>query len=214
MRSLLIPARAGAVAPTRIVCLPGVYQAPEDFLAAGFADVIARRQLDIDLLLVDVELAHLGDSGVVARLRRGAVEPARSLGCRTIWLAGISLGGYLALDYVSNHPGELEGVCLLAPWLGNRQLIAAMADASRPIIGAEGDAGDGDVERRLWHFVRSPRGALPELYLGFGHDDRFADAHRLMAHHLTADSVDVVPGGHDWRTWSALWENFLAARFS
>jgi enterochelin esterase-like enzyme len=25
--------------------------------------------------------------------------------------------------------------------------------------------------------------------------------------------VDVVPGGHDWRTWKMLWENFLDATF-
>ncbi len=54
----------------------------------------------------------------------------------------------------------------------------------------------------------------PPLYLGFGHDDRFAAAHKLLAAALPPASVDVIAGGHEWRTWTRLWENFLDSRFA
>jgi enterochelin esterase-like enzyme len=50
------------------------------------------------------------------------------------------------------------------------------------------------------------------LHLGFGTEDRFAAGHRLMAAALEPETVSTVPGGHDWRTWRQLWENFLDVR--
>jgi hypothetical protein len=51
------------------------------------------------------------------------------------------------------------------------------------------------------------------MYLGYGQEDRFSAAHRLLARELPAEAVDVIGGGHDWRTWTRLWENFLDSRF-
>ena len=52
------------------------------------------------------------------------------------------------------------------------------------------------------------------MHLGFGREDRFVDAHRLMAKALPETAVNEVPGGHDWVTWNRLWENFLDSRFA
>ncbi len=35
-----------------------------------------------------------------------------------------------------------------------------------------------------------------------------------MAEALSPEAVDIVPGGHDWRTWTTLWENFLDSTFT
>jgi hypothetical protein len=35
-----------------------------------------------------------------------------------------------------------------------------------------------------------------------------------LAAALPAGSVDVVAGGHEWRTWNLLWENFLDSHFA
>ena len=49
------------------------------------------------------------------------------------------------------------------------------------------------------------------LHLGYGREDRFAASHRLMAAALSTESVDTVPGGHEWPAWRHLWGNFLDA---
>ena len=214
MRSVLHEAVPGAVAATRIVCLPGAYHSIEDFLASGFDAGVRSRSLPIDLLFVDVEMQHLGDRRALDELQREIVLPARAQDVRSLWFAGISLGGFIALDYAATHPGHLDGVCLLAPYLGNRMLTAEIARAPGLAAWCPGKLADSDEERRIWRFLQAQPARPMRLHLGFGRDDRFAAAHRLLAAALPPDQVDVVAGGHDWPTWQTLWENFLDSKLT
>lgn len=200
------------MAPTRMIWLPGAYHGARDFLNAGFAEATLSRQVALDLAFVDLELEHLGDRGVLKRLRSEHVLPALEQGA-AVWLAGISLGGLIALDYAASYPNECAGLCLLAPYLGNRMLIAEIAAAQGLAAWEPGELAESDEERRIWRFIKTRR-AVPPLYLGYGQNDRFAPAHALLAAALPADAVSVIAGGHDWRTWSKLWENLLDSRFA
>jgi pimeloyl-ACP methyl ester carboxylesterase len=192
--------------------LPGAYHAAQDFSAAGFGQAVSARRLDLDLIFVDLEMTHVGDRSPLERLRSDIVLPARAAGI-SIWLSGISLGGLFALDYAATYPGEIDGMCLLAPYLGNRILTSEIALASGLAAWQPGVLAETDEERRIWSHIKSRRADSGPLYLGFGQGDRFSAAHRLLAATLPADAVDVIPGGHDWPTWSRLWENFLDSRF-
>jgi pimeloyl-ACP methyl ester carboxylesterase len=205
-------ARAGDSAPTLLIMLPAAYTAPEDFVRAGFVSALRGRRLDIDLVLAGFDLPQVSDGTAVRQLRQELILPARSSG-RTVWLGGISLGGYLALCCAHRHAAELSGLCLLAPYLGSH-LITGEVERARGVGDWEpGEAAEADDERRVWRFIKTLRsGALP-VHLGLGRDDRFAPRHRLMAAALAPGSVNVVPGGHDWPTWLLLWENFLDAQF-
>ena len=202
MRSLFAAAGAGAPVGARMIWLPGAYAEARNFVDEGFAASAAQRGARVDLCFVDLEMAHLQDQGPLEQLRSELILPARAAG-QAVWLAGISLGGLIALDYASTHPGEIDGLCLLAPYLGNRMLIASIA---------AGKLADSDVEHRIWRFIKTPDRAVP-LYLGYGRQDRFSQAHDLMAAALPAARVDVVEGGHDWGTWFKLWERFLDVHF-
>jgi hypothetical protein len=119
MRAILEPAETGAVAATRILLLPAAYSAPEDFLREGFVRAVRDRLLPVDLVFVELKLQHLTDRTILRRLRHEVVLPARALGCRSIWLGGISLGGYVAIAYAERYTQEIDGLCLFAPYLGN-----------------------------------------------------------------------------------------------
>jgi pimeloyl-ACP methyl ester carboxylesterase len=209
VRSIFRAATPGVLAPTRMVWLPGAFHTPEDFLAAGFDAVVRARGLPLDLLFVDVEPRHLGDRSALERLRVDIVAPARALGCRSIWLAGISLGGFIVLDFAATHHDQWDGLCVLAPYLGSRTLIAEIAGAPELAAWQPGPLAETDEERRIWRFIQAQPAEARRLHLGYGRADRFARAHRLMAEALPPEAVDVVPGGHDWQTWSTLWEQFL-----
>jgi pimeloyl-ACP methyl ester carboxylesterase len=225
MRSIRYPATAHAAAPTTVVLLPGAYHSPEDFLAAGFHTRVQSRGLDVDLEFVDPEMEHLRDRRSREQLHEQIVKPARSLGCRNLWLVGISLGGFMALDYAAAHPGDLDGLCLLSPYLGARWVIKEIA-AAAGLAAWEGGAGPAiDEDRAIWSFIRSlaieqaqvhapPHTPALDLYLGYGTEDRFAAAHRLMAGALPANVSKAVIGRHDWDTWTTLWEDFLDSRLS
>jgi hypothetical protein len=206
-----MPALSTVAAPTRMVWLPGAYQAAQDFLAAGFAEAVRTRRMALDLIFVDLELAHLGDRTALQGLRSDIVLPARTAGF-SVWLGGISLGGLSALDYAASYPNELDGLCLLAPYLGNRILTAEIAQAPGLDGWQPGELAETDEERRIWRYIKTRHGDSRPLYLGFGRSDRFASAHELMAATLPSRWVDVIAGGHDWPTWSRLWENFLDSR--
>jgi len=213
MRAILESAKDGIVAPTRVLLLPAAYSAPEDFLREGFAKAVRARSLQVDLVFVELKLQHLTDRTLLRRLRHEIVLPARALGCHSLWLGGISLGGFVAIAYAERYLHEIDGLCLLAPYLGNH-IVVGEIERSNGVAGwTPGELADDDDERRIWRFIKEQRSRTSPLHLGFGHDDRFAASHRLMAAALAPESVDVVPGGHDWPAWRRLWENFLDTRF-
>ncbi len=199
-----------------MIWLPGAYHCAQDFVDQGFADAAARRQVALDLLFVDPQMQHLDDRGIFERLRSQIVLPARQSGA-AVWLAGISLGGLIALDYASSAagscPGELAGLCLLAPYLGNRMLIREIASSSGLAAWEPGELAESDAERRIWRHIKT-RVDAPPLLLGYGREDRFSAAHDMLAAALPAGSVEVVAGGHTWDTWLRLWEKFLDSHFT
>lgn len=196
-----------------MVWLPGAYHAARDFLSAGFAEAVRERRAALDLVFIDMELAHVGDRSALRQLRTDIVLPARAAGL-SVWLGGISVGGLFALDYAASHPDEIDELCLLAPYLGNRILTTEIARAPGLAAWQPGELAQIDEERRIWHYIKNRRADSRSLYLGFGREDRFSAAHELLAATLPADSVDVIDGGHDWPTWSRLWERFLDSRFA
>jgi pimeloyl-ACP methyl ester carboxylesterase len=213
MRAILEPARTGNLASTRVLLLPAAYTAPEDFQREGFVTAIHARSLPLDLVLVELKLTHLSDRTILRRLRHELVLPARALGCQSIWLGGISLGGFVALAYAERYPDEVDGLCLFAPYLGNHIITGEIERANGVHEWTPGELADDDDERRIWRFIKEQRDRPSPLHLGFGSEDRFAASHRMMAAALAPANVDVVPGGHEWPAWRRLWENFLDARF-
>lgn len=212
MRSILRAAEPGIAAPTQMVWLPGAYHCAQDFLDQGFADAVRKRRIPLDLRFVDLEMRHLDDRETLGRLRSEIVLPALGSGA-SVWLAGISLGGAIALDYASHYPDEFDGLCLLAPYLGNRMLLNEIAAASGLAAWQPGELAEADTERRIWRYLRARVDSRP-LYLGYGQEDRFSAGHGLLAGNLPPDAVDAIGGGHEWRTWTRLWENFLDSRFA
>jgi pimeloyl-ACP methyl ester carboxylesterase len=200
--------RAGAVAPTRVVLLPAAYTFLEDFQKEGFVAAVRDRGLPLDLSFVELKLEHLTDRSILERLRHEVVLPARASGC-TLWLGGISLGGFVALAYVERYPREIDGLCVLAPYLGDHRVTGEIQRANGVAEWTPGELADDDDERRIWRFIKMRRAWPGRLHLGYGCEDRFAASHRLMATALGPESVDTVPGGHDWPAWRLLWRNFL-----
>jgi pimeloyl-ACP methyl ester carboxylesterase len=211
--TIFAAARAGHTAPRRVVMLPAAYSGPDDFVREGFVSTARERHLDVDLVFAGVELQQVIDRTVLTRVRQELILPARSLGC-AVWLGGISLGGYLALCCAEQHPAELAGLCVFAPYLGSHIVTGEIARAR----GVEGwdppELANDDDERRVWRFIKSLRSGALTVHLGLGSEDRFAERHRLLAAALAPTDVDSVPGGHDWPTWRRLWERFLDIRLA
>lgn len=194
----------GAVtgAPTLLVMLPGADMHADEFQANGFLDGAG----PIDRIAVETGVECYLDEVSAALLHDQVIAPARARGPVRIWLVGISLGGMGALLYARAHPDLIAGVILLAPFIGSRGLIAEVERAGGLRHWRAMDATTS--ERRLLAWLGGGEG-LPDMHLGYGIDDRFAAAHRLLADLLPAERVVTAPGGHDWPTWRRLWQDLI-----
>lgn len=207
-------ANAGQRASALMIMLPGALQDPQAFRHMGFVDALRRCSQAFDVALVDPALHFVADAldgKTMQALHEVLVEPARAqYDC--IWMAGISLGGFIALSHAASFPGLLDGVCLLAPYPGTRIHDEDAAACAWP--SASDDSGGEDMESRVRHWLRTRNTASPPLWLGYGSQDRFADGLHSMAKWIDKDCIEIVEGGHDWPTWYQLWDSFLCNNLS
>ncbi len=157
MQTLRFPATPGRRAALEVVLLPAAYSAPEDFVEAGFVEAVRARGLDLDLSFVPLELSDVTDRTIVAAVLEELIAPAREHGT-TVWLGGISLGGYLALCCAERAPGAIAGLALFAPYLGSYLITGEIARAGlKSWTCAAGD--EADEERRIWRFLKHRKAA-------------------------------------------------------
>lgn len=197
-------------ADTLLVFLPGVYDTPEDLVREGFVAAVRERQLPVDMVLVDAHVGYYTDESVERRLHAEIIAPARARGYRQVWLAGISLGGMGSLAYAEAYGAQVDGLILLAPYLGNRGLQEEIRSAGGLDAWHASGSHEGG-ERRIWHWLASldTQSKAPPIHLAYGNADRFAPSHRLLGERLPASRVLALEGGHDWPVWRTAWQTFL-----
>lgn len=199
------------------VLLPGAYMKPEDFLQAGFVDAVRSRGLPHHAVLLEATIPEVADGSALRFLQAFLCDDMQAAGVPAA-LVGISLGAHLALACLARAEcsgaerqaaARVRQACLLAPYVGPRDIVA-QAGEGEGLKGWQAPPGEpDDIDRRIWRWLQSPRPDGCELHLGCGGQDRFAEAHALMARYLPADRFDVQPGGHDWATWTVLWNRYL-----
>jgi pimeloyl-ACP methyl ester carboxylesterase len=195
-----------------LVMLPGAQIRPQDFAERGFVAALHARHRGVDVAAVDADLGAYLDGDLAERLHEDVLGPAATAGYARIWLMGVSLGATGALLYARAHPGRVDGIILIAPFLGTRGLVAEAMAAGGLAAWKPGAIAAGDRERALLAWLKSSplgRAARPSLHLAYGSGDRFADASLLLAGRMPTRRVIVGEGGHDWPTWTALWHALL-----
>jgi hypothetical protein len=116
----------------------------------------------------------------------------------------------MALRFAAEADDGIDGLCLLAPYLGSRIVAAEVAAHARLADWQPAALAEDDDDRRIWRLVqRLGAPPAPRVFLGYGSEDRFADTQQLLALALPAHSTRVIAGGHDWPVWRALWDDFL-----
>jgi len=197
--------------PVLLALLPGADMSAADFETHGLIAAARRRCPSLEIAAFDSGTDCYLDETVAGLLQTEIIAPARSRGIGRIWIAGISLGGMGALLHAQAYPGFVEGLLLLSPFIGSRGLIDKVA-AAGGIARWQTPAAKLTPEQGVIAWIRDCHagfGQWPEIRLAYGTEDRFAAAHRLLAEILPADKVVSAPGGHDWRTWSLLWDRLL-----
>ena len=197
-------------ADTLLVLLPGQGDAPKDFVSHGMLDDVRAMHLPVDVIAADAHLGYYMRSTIVTRLWEDVLAPAKAQGYAHIWLLGISLGGGGALSTMRQHPGVVSGVILLAPYLGDSDLIDGIAEQGG--LAAWKPQPTTDVYALIWQWLQkttAPGAEGPAIYLGYGESDRFLKSDAMLAARLPPTRAAHAPGGHDWDTWRTLWKVLL-----
>ena len=195
-----------------LVLLPPAYGTARDFIEQGFVAAVRSRGLPVDVIAAGAIADHYLDQTVVARLHADVIVPALAQGYRRLWLCGISIGGFGSLLTLQSHGADIEGVLLLAPYLGSRPAVNDVIRAGGFARWQPPSAAPDDHERQLlaWlHGVLTVPLQGPPIYVAYGAQDRFAPSIEVLADALPAARVVRQPGEHDWATWIALWGALL-----
>jgi pimeloyl-ACP methyl ester carboxylesterase len=196
-----------------IIMLPGRGDGPEDYVNNGFIKILNESITRPDAIVVDAHFGYYYGRNLIPRLYEDVIIPAGHKGYKNIWLVGISMGGLGALLYAKEHPDTIKGIFVLAPFLGDKDVIQEISHAGglakwTPVKSVSAD----DYQRQLWMWLKGyvePKKEMPRLVIGWGKDDKFAYTNELLAAALPDSRAYTAPGRHDWDTWANLFRQFL-----
>lgn len=195
---------------TLVIMLPGRGDRADTFVKKGFHE--AGRRFGFDTVAVDAHFGYYMQRSLIPRLHEDIVLPAREAGYESIWLLGISMGGFGSAMYASEYPEQVDGVILLAPFLGDADVIREIAADGGLRAWRRHESELKSYEIAMWSWiddVTSDGGRKP-LILGYGLSDRLAGAYGVLLEVLDPSSVYTLEGGHNWSSWQPLWERIAA----
>jgi pimeloyl-ACP methyl ester carboxylesterase len=185
-----------------LVLLPGRLSPPDEFRSEGLETELARTLGPVDQVAVDAHLGYYLGGGFVETLAEDVLAPARKAGFRDVWIVGVSLGGSGALATLKKRPELVDGLVLLAPYLGSEEVVDRVKRFGREILSAPPPSDPKErFFEEIWAWLLTPDKARAPIVVGYGRSDRFVASHRFLATLLRPDRVVEVDGGHDWSAW-------------
>jgi pimeloyl-ACP methyl ester carboxylesterase len=200
---------APAKAQRLVVVLPGRGDDLIGLHKSGVVQAVQSAWPDADVMLTGLALGYYMEGLAEQRLHDEVIVPARRRGYAQIWLVGASLGGMGAVMYDRAHPNQVNGIVLLAPYLGDKPVLSRITKAGGisawqppPKVGAvNAENFHVDLWRHLQSWSRQPSAAR-NVWLAYGKADRLREAMPLLAPVLPPGHVLLREGGHEWRVWS------------
>ncbi|MFH0977069.1 MAG: alpha/beta hydrolase-fold protein [Spirochaetota bacterium] len=196
-----------------LIMLPGRSEKTDAFIKHGFIQRLKDTGTGFDAVVVDAHLGYYYKENLVVRLYEDIVKPAKLNGYETIWILGVSMGGLGALWYGKDKGETINGIIAIAPFVGDKDVIDEIKASGGPAKWTPKEAiAKGDYQRGLWVWLRNyslENKNLPKLILGYGMEDEFAYGDDLLAQMLPNDRLFTLSGGHDWDTWTRLFDAIL-----
>lgn len=196
-----------------IIFLRGMGGSHKSFEKYGFIEGVQQRDLPYDMIAPNTHFGYYAARNLVERLQEDIIEPARTQGYENIWLVGVSMGGLGSVLYLKERTPDVDGIIILAPFLGYDSIIKEISSAGGLLEWQPGRYDENkDWQRMLWHWLQQYAGQidqLPPIYLGYGQDDTYVTGQDLLAAVLPPERVVVTSGGHDLRTFQKIWDIYL-----
>lgn len=191
-----------------VVMLPGRGDDLQSLGESGIARLIQQAWPDADVMLTGLTMPYYLQGQAPRRLHDEVIEPARRPGYRQVWLFGISLGGMGALLYDRDYPGQVDGLLLISPYLGDRPIYREIRDAgglAKWNPGPPQAMTPATFQHELWRHLQQwskDPARVRSVWVAYGESERFRPAIELMSPQLPPGHVVMLPGHHNWKLWA------------
>jgi len=157
---------------------------------------------------LDAHFGYYPEGTLVERVREDVLARYPNY---PVTLVGTSLGGFGAQVLARNFPERVDRLVLIAPYMGNRGLIRRVKTK-----GFDARPDDSDVDREAllnWQFlIEAAAAGRPSVSVLVGADDRLRRGIEILAEKAPQIEIIQRPGGHKWKVWKQLWDQWLAKR--
>lgn len=198
-----------------VIVLPGRGDNLASLQDKGVATIIQKAWPDADVILTGLTMPFYRQGRASSRLHDEIIQPARRDGNREIWLLGISLGGMGALLYEHDYPGQIDGLLLFSPYLGDGKIQQEIRDAGglkawNP--GPEKGLSSETFQRELWRTLKNFAAQNQQknaTWIAYGADEPFRKPIEMVSPYLPSNQILMMPGKHDWSLWIPAIEQLL-----
>ncbi len=199
-----------------VLMMPGAGDGPEDYAEHGFIEQLRRSRVAADVIAIDAHSGYYREESVVERVLTDVIRVERQRGYEKVWIVGISLGGGGTMHLTATHPDEVDGVVLLAPYLGSPRLVRSVRAAGGAHQWSDDSPESADPFRAIWtwlaHRHRSDASVVP-VHVAWGNADRMAPVAETLALSLPESQTLQGGGGHKWVVWRDLWRGLTERGF-
>lgn len=201
-----------------VVFLPGFLDGPETYLDHRFPHALNGSGAPCDAVGLDLHVRYYSQPGIAEIVYSDVLVPATARGYTEIWLVGISMGGLGTLLTASRYAELVDGVILIAPFVGEERVLRGIEEAGGlaawdPPEGIEGAPWtEANYTEHVWAWLQGyddDPSSMPPLYLGWGEEDSLGPGDGLLGAVLPEGHVFSRPGGHNWAVWTPIWQDIL-----
>jgi pimeloyl-ACP methyl ester carboxylesterase len=198
-----------------LVLLPGRADRAECFETRGILEMVRELAPTFDAIAADAHFGYYEERSLLPRLEVDLIRPAVEAGYKQIWLLGISVGSLGSVYYASEHPGQIDGVLLLGPFLGHdavaREVLAAPNLASWDSRNPVPEGSRATISHNAWRWLQSQTGPNADavILMGYGSMDGPGTAVERLQEALPPEHFATVNGGHNWNAWRPLIRELL-----
>jgi pimeloyl-ACP methyl ester carboxylesterase len=199
-----------------LLLLPGRGDHADDFDRHGFTGLVTQRGLKVVTVAADATMGYYYRGTMAQRVTEDVVAPLRrQYPNAELWVSGMSMGGLGSVLFAMEHPNEVSGMFLMAPYLGDGTVakeVRAQGGLKTWAAPAAAPRTADNFDRQVWRYLKevtSGAAGMPSVYLGYGLKDGLAEDDGTLGAALPTERVWLAPGGHDWPYWQPIFERFL-----
>jgi len=194
------------------VMLPGKGDPGESYSENRVVERLQAAEPHVEVVTVDAHFGYYRERNLLPRLDEDVLSSLRVRGIETNWLVGTSMGGIGSLLMAQEHPELVDGIILVAPYLGRKATLKSVEEAGGLAAWQPPqDQSEWDIALWVWLKGYADGAQRPPIYLAYGEQDGGAEAHKLLADVLPDGRVFTTEGGHGWKVWNPLWDQILSS---